>query len=66
MTRRQGYIAFTTIGFIVVMFGVGKFATWGLAKWDWWFWGACMAGLFIIALLIDAVEKRNRRRDQID
>jgi MFS family permease len=66
MTRRQGYIAFCTIGFIVGMFLLGKFATWGIAKWDWWFWGAGIAGFFIIGLLIEAAEKRNRRRDQTD
>jgi hypothetical protein len=66
MTRLQGYIAFTTISFVVVMFGVGKVITWGLAKWDWWFLGAWLAAMYIIAVLIERYEKRSRRRDQTD
>jgi hypothetical protein len=66
MTRRQGYIAFTTVSFIVVMYFVGKVLSWGLEKWDWWFWGAWMASFLIIAALMDAAERRNRRRDRID
>jgi hypothetical protein len=66
VTQRQKYIAFTTVSFVVVMFFAGKFITWGLAKWDWWFLGAWLGGLFIIAHLIEAYEKRARRRGPTD
>jgi hypothetical protein len=66
MTRRQAYFAFTTISFVGVMYFVGKIITWGLEKWDWWFWGFAMVGLFILGFLIEYVERRNRRHDPID
>jgi hypothetical protein len=66
MTRRQGYIAFTTISFVVVMYFGGKVITWGLAKWDWWFLGAWLGALFIISVLIERSEKRNRQPDPTD
>jgi hypothetical protein len=67
MSRRQAYVAFCVVSFAVVMFFFGKFISWGLAKWDWWFWGISMACIFAIAFLIEAAEKRsNRRRGRSD
>jgi hypothetical protein len=62
MTRRQGYIAFCTIGFVFAMYGIGKIATWGIGLWSWWFVGAWIAGMLLIGFLMDHFEKRAHRR----
>jgi hypothetical protein len=67
MTRRQRYIAFTTISFAVALFLVGKFIALGMIQWkDFWFAAIFIGGCLIVSFLIDLVGKRNRRQDPTD